>query len=60
STIEGMVRLETIHDDYYDFEAAKYRLIGRRTNRILRLGDEVKVTVSSVDLQNREINFAIS
>lgn len=60
STIEGMVRLETMKDDYYDYEATKYRLIGRRTNRILRLGDQVKVAVSSVDLQNREINFTIA
>lgn len=59
NTIEGMVRVDYLNDDYYDFEADKYRLIGRRTNRIYTLGDKVKIKVHSVDIQNREINFTI-
>ncbi|MEL7654979.1 MAG: ribonuclease R [Bacillota bacterium] len=59
NTIEGMVRVDYLNDDYYDYEASKYRLIGRRTNKIYALGDKVTIKVHSVDLQNREINFTI-
>ncbi len=59
NTIEGMVRVEYLNDDYYDYEATKYRLIGRRTNRIFSLGDKVFIKVHSVDLPSREINFTV-
>lgn len=60
NTIEGMVRVDYLNDDYYDYEATKYRLIGRRTNHIYGLGDKVTIKVHSVDLQNREINFTVN
>jgi len=59
NTIEGMVRVDYLNDDYYDYEAAKYRLIGRRTNKIYALGDKVTIKVHSVELQEREINFTV-
>lgn len=60
NTIEGMVRVDYLSDDYYDYEATKYRLIGRRTNKIYALGDKVTIKVHSVELQDREINFTIA
>lgn len=59
NTIEGMVRVDYLNDDYYDYEASKYRLIGRRTNKIYSLGDKVTIKVHSVELQDREINFTV-
>lgn len=59
NTIEGMVRVDYLNDDYYDYEASKYRLIGRRTNKIYALGDKVTIKVHSVELQDREINFTV-
>lgn len=59
NTIEGMVRVDLLNDDYYDYEASKYRLIGRRTNKIYSLGDKITIKVHSVDLQDREINFTV-
>lgn len=60
NTIEGLVRVDYLNDDYYDYEASMYRLIGRRTNNIYALGDKVKIRVHSVELQDREINFTIA
>jgi ribonuclease R len=54
---EGMVRLSTLDDDYYIFEEKRYRLVGKRTGRIFRLGDSVRVGVLSVDLIRSEINL---
>jgi ribonuclease R len=59
NTIEGMVRVDHLNDDYYDYEAPMYRLIGRRTNKIYALGGKVKIKVHSVELQEREINFTV-
>jgi len=55
--VEGMVRLSSLGDDYYNFEEKNYRLVGRRTGRIFRMGDPVEVGVLSVDQLRNEINF---
>ncbi len=59
NTIEGMVRLDELEDDYYDYEREKYRVIGRRTKNIYSLGDKVKIRVKSVNLEDSEINFSL-
>lgn len=60
NTVEGLVRIETIEDDYYIYEAEKYRFIGSRTGNIYNLGETITVLVDSVDIHTREINFVIS
>lgn len=59
NTVEGMIRLDTLLDDYYIHEPEKYRLIGERTGRVYGLGQSVRIQVDSVDIENREINFRI-
>lgn len=59
NTVEGLVRVDYLNDDYYDYEPEKYRMIGRRTNHIYALGDQVRIKVHSVSLQDREINFTV-
>lgn len=60
NTVEGLVRNEDLTDDYYDYIQEKYALIGRRTGRTYKLGDELAVLVSHVDTERREINFVIA
>ena len=55
--VEGMVRYETMRDDYYDYEPEKYRAIGERTHKTYTLGDRVRIKVDSVYIREREINF---
>ncbi|MEA3422891.1 MAG: ribonuclease R [Bacillota bacterium] len=57
NTVEGLVRLEELDDDYYDFDQAKLELVGSRTSKIYRIGDEVKIRVEKVSLDNRTIDF---
>lgn len=59
NTIEGLVRMTSLTDDYYEYEPEQYRLMGRRTKRIYALGSPVTVCVESVDRQAREINFTV-
>lgn len=60
NTIEGLVRIHDLREDYYDYIEEKYALIGRRTGRTYKLGDEVDILVDYVDLERREINFLIA
>ena len=57
STIEGLIRINALEDDYYVYDENHLALIGERTKNIYRLGDEVKVKCSRVDIANREVYF---
>lgn len=59
NTIEGLVHMSNLEDDYYIYDEKHLSLIGERTKRIYRLGDEVKVKVSKVDIEFREIYFEL-
>ena len=59
NTIEGMVRLDSLKDDYYDYEEGKYRVIGRQTNKIYGLGDPVKIMVIGASPDERTIDFVM-
>ena len=55
--VEGLVRVTSLHDDYYQYHENRYYLIGERTHRTFRIGDEVKVRVERVDIERRHIDF---
>lgn len=57
NTIEGMIRVDDLYDDYYDYHAEKYALIGRHTNKVYKLGDKIEIIVDDVNRERREINF---
>lgn len=57
---EGLVRLVDLPDDYYRFQEAQQRLVGRRTRRAFRLGDAVTVRVAHVDLKRRHVNLVLA
>ena len=59
NTVEGLIRLENIKDDYYVYDENCMRLIGKRTNKIFKLGDKVKVKVVSANKLLRRIDFEL-
>jgi len=60
NTIEGMVHLSSIVDDYYIYNADKHSLVGERKKRIFRIGDNIKIQVARVDIKQREIDFNLA
>jgi ribonuclease R len=56
---EGLIRIETMRDDTYVFDERKLRMIGRRTDKVYQLGEEIKVKVVSVDLEKKTIDFEL-
>lgn len=57
--VEGLVRMTSLHDDYYQYHEKKYCLVGERTHKAFRIGDEVKVRVDRVDVERRHIDFGL-
>ncbi len=60
NTIEGMIRISALDDDYYVYNEKHYCLIGERTRKIYRLGDVVQIKVVNVDLAARNIDFILA
>ena len=59
NTIEGLVHVSTLVDDYYHYHEDKQAIIGERTAKIYRLGDKVKVEVSKVNIDAQQIDFEL-
>lgn len=57
--IEGMVSLREIKSDFFEFDEARYRLVGRRTHKIFRLGDQVRIKVKSANLEQRLLDYEL-
>lgn len=57
--IEGLVRIDTLSDDYYTYDENSFAIIGRKNKRGYRLGDEVKVKVVASNKLKRTIDFEI-
>jgi ribonuclease R len=57
--VEGLVRMTSLNDDYYQYHEKKYCLVGERTHRTFRIGDEVRVRVDRVDVERRHIDFGL-
>jgi ribonuclease R len=58
--ITGLVHVSSLADDFYLFEPAQRRLIGRRSRKRFNIGDEVRVFVVRVDAFKRQVDFAIA
>ncbi|MGM5469121.1 ribonuclease R [Flavobacteriaceae bacterium LMO-SS05] len=54
---EGMVSVRDMTDDRYTFDETQYALVGKNTNTIYQLGDEVVVTVKNTDLVKKHLDF---
>ncbi|MBE5927013.1 MAG: ribonuclease R [Lachnospiraceae bacterium] len=59
NTVEGMVRITNIKDDYYYYDEEHYELVGETTKRTFKLGQKMKVVVAGTDRLLRQIDFEL-
>ena len=59
NTVEGLVHISSIADDYYDFNEKNYTLKGNHTGRKFAIGDEIRVQLVKVDVENARIDFEL-
>lgn len=55
--IDGLIHMNTLRNDYYQYDPIHHRLLGERTGIQYRLGDFVTVKVAKVDVAERKIDF---
>jgi ribonuclease R len=58
--MSGLVPLSTMMDDFYVFDPQRNYLVGRRTRRVIRLGDKVEVQVAKVDTFKKQVDFRLA
>ena len=59
NTVEGMVHVSNMRDDYYHYDEAHYEMTGEKTGRVYRLGQKVRICVEETDKINRTIDFSL-
>lgn len=58
--LTGLVHISSLTDDFYRFEPAQRRLVGRQSRRRFSIGDELRVFVARVDVFKRQVDFALA
>ncbi|GAB3689174.1 ribonuclease R [Spirosoma flavus] len=56
---EGLVRMQDLTDDYYEFDKDNYRIVGQRHKKMYTFGDPVVVRVKETNLARRSMDFAL-
>lgn len=60
NTIEGLVHVSAMKDDYYIYDEKNYNYIGERTGKVYSLGDMIDVRVEACNIEDRTIDFSIA
>lgn len=60
NTVEGLVRMVDLSDDYYEFNEDTMLLTGRRTGRVFCMGHQVKVKLAKVNKELKQIDFVLT
>ena len=59
NTVEGLVHVTTLTDDYFHYSESTYELIGETTAKRCKLGQKVKIVVAATDPFMRTIDFRV-
>ena len=59
NTVEGLVHVNTLRDDYYIFDQESYELRGEMTKKVYKLGDKVRVRVADADKMLKTVDFEL-
>jgi ribonuclease R len=57
--IDGLIRVEELGGDRYDFDEEKLRLVGRKSGRAFEIGDPIRVKVARADVEQGQIDFVL-
>ncbi len=57
--VEGLVPITSLPDDYFLYDEKGYRLIGKHSKKIFRVGDRVRITVDRADPERQQIDFRL-
>jgi ribonuclease R len=58
--VDGLVHVTALGQDYFARDRSGYRLVGRSSGRVFRLGDRLRVRVTNVSLDDRRVDFELA
>jgi ribonuclease R len=58
-SVEGLVKVKDIRDDFYKLDERQHALIGTRNGRTFRLGQPVKVVIKGIDTALRQLDLML-
>lgn len=56
---EGMVHISKLGDDFFNFDEKNYAIVGEKTKKKFRLGDEIKIKIDAIDLEQKKIDMSV-
>jgi ribonuclease R len=56
---EGLVHISKLGEDYFKFVEKEYKIVGEKTNKTFRLGDEVQIRVDSVNIEEKKLDLGL-
>ncbi|GKQ43022.1 ribonuclease R [Companilactobacillus sp. RD055328] len=59
NTVEGLVHISNMHDDFYEFDERQLALVGKRTHKTYKIGQPIKVKLTRADLDSRKLDFEV-
>ncbi|GEP20294.1 ribonuclease R [Pediococcus argentinicus] len=59
NTVEGLIHISTMRDDYYEYVENQMALVGRNTHRTFQIGQEIEVKLIRVDKEQAEVDFEL-
>jgi ribonuclease R len=57
--MSGLVPLSTMTDEFFQFDSNRSQLVGRRTRRVIKLGDKLSVQIAKVDRFKKQVDFRL-
>ena len=57
--LSGLVHLSSVDDDFFVFDSVRDQLVGRRTRRVIKLGNRVTVQIDKVDTFKKQVDFRL-
>ena len=57
NSVEGLVHISTLVDDFYQYRPESFSLLGEHTRKVYQLGQEIKVRLTRVSTEDRQIDF---
>ena len=58
--VEGLVKVEELGDDFFEFDEENLILTGRKTKFMYKIGDELKIQVARIDIELGQIDFVLA
>lgn len=58
--VDGLVHISTLDGDYFNFDEQRHILVGERSRKVYKVGDNIDIIVSNVSLDDRRIDFVLT